>query len=95
MVVDVFHAGVGEQGQPWPHAAAAKQGKRAPLWKGWVEVSEPRELSLGVMLEKLGCSNPALLSEIESQGVVFILIKCLLLKEKTLYTLIGYILQAG
>lgn len=57
-------------------------------------VSEPCEarLSFWVLLEKLRCSNPVLLLQIESQGVVFILINCLLLKEKTV---IGYILQAG
>lgn len=96
MVADAFRTGVGEQEQLWPRAAT-QRGKPAPLWEGWVLVSEPREpwLSFWVTLEKLRCSNPTLLLEIESQGVVFILIKCLLLKEKTLYTLISYILQAG
>lgn len=60
-------------------------------------VTEPHEawLSFWVMLEEPQCSNPALLLEIKSQGVVFIMIKCLLLKEKILYTLIGYILQTA
>lgn len=50
---------------------------------------------LGCAGEILQCSDPMFSLETELQVFVFILMKCLLLKEKTLYTLIGYIFRAG
>lgn len=72
------------------------RSKRALVWEGWVVSSEPCGAGFSFCArETLQCGNPTFLLEIESQEFVFILIKCLLLKEKTLYTLIRYIFWAG
>lgn len=100
IVVDLFSIGFGEQelamgsghtrppGEGQAITGLGRVGGGVWAVRCWIQL-------LGCAGETLQCSNPTFLVEIESQGFVFILIKCLLLKEKTLYTLIGYIFWAG
>lgn len=81
----------------WPHTETQRGASKDWFGKsGWWCLSCVVLVQLlGCARETLQCGNPIFLLEIESQEFVFILIKCLLLKEKTLYTLIGYIFRAG
>lgn len=100
IVADLFSVGVGEEEvamgsgctqQPSEAQARTSLGSvGGGVWATWCWVQ-----LLGCARETLQCGSPTFLLEIESQGFVFILIKCLLLKEKTLYTLIDYIFWAG